>query len=51
MVTPRIASFVNVVTGVVGLAFWSQVAPAQQDRRSTALGILHVTVAAVAVAF
>lgn len=50
MVTPLLASFVTVVTGVIVLAFWSQAGRAQQDRRSTALGILHVSVAATAVA-
>jgi hypothetical protein len=50
MVTPLLVSFVTVVTGVIVLAFWSQAARAQQDRRSTALGILHVTVAVTAVA-
>lgn len=38
------------VTGVIVLAFWSQPARAQRDRRSTAQGILHATVAVTAVA-
>lgn len=50
IVAPLLASFVTLLTGVVVLAFWAQAQRVQQDRRSTGLGVLHVAVAAVAVA-
>lgn len=49
MVPSLVASFVTVLTGVIVLAFWSQAQRTQLDRRSSGLGLLHVTVAASAV--
>lgn len=50
MVTPLLASFMAVVTGVIVLAFWAQPERTQRDRRSARLGIVHATVAVGAVA-
>ena len=50
MVAPLLASFVTILTGVVVLAFWAQPQRTQMDRRSWERGILHVVLAASAVA-
>ncbi len=51
MILALVALFATVLTGAAVLALWLEPARARTDRRSTVLGLIHVTAAVTAVFF